>query len=86
MLKVTEADLNTQLFKDVKAIGVEEGRETGRREGKLLLVLRLLERCLGAIAPETKVRVEALEVERLEELAIALLDFEAIADLEQWLE
>ncbi len=62
-------------------MGLPEGRaEKGRS-----LVLRLLNRRVGTIAPELKVKIEALTIVQLEDLGEALLDFETIVDLEAWL-
>lgn len=63
----------------------EEGREEGREEEARSLVLRLLNRRVGAIPDMLLSQIQALSLEQLEELGEALLDFRAIADLEQWL-
>jgi hypothetical protein len=65
--------------------GLEQGLERGRRS-EASLVVRLLERRLGAIAEERVVQVRALSQPLLEELAEALLDFSAASDLDAWLE
>jgi Domain of unknown function (DUF4351) len=58
------------------------GRATGERD----LVLKLLTRKVGNLSPELISRVSALNLDRLEALAEALLDFTSMADLESWLE
>ena len=72
------------------AESVAEGKAEGRAEGKAeearRLVLLWLTRLVGLLGPELQARVEALDVERLEALADALLDFKALADLQTWLE
>ena len=40
---------------------------------------------MGTIAPELKIKIEALTIEQLEDLGEALLDFATIVDLEDWL-
>ena len=63
-------------------VGLQEGRaEEGRS-----FVLRLLNRRVGTIAPELKIKIETLTIEQLEDLGEALLDFATIADLEAWLD
>lgn len=47
--------------------------------------LRELRRRCGELSPEQLAPVRAPPLERLEELAEALLEFEAVADLEPWL-
>jgi hypothetical protein len=61
----------------------EELRHT-REAAKI--TLRLLTRRCGPLNPATTTRIEALPLEQLEELAEALLDFQAPADLAAWLE
>jgi Domain of unknown function (DUF4351) len=53
-------------------------------EGRAL-VLKLLTRKLGNLSPELTTRVSGLSLERLEALGEALLDFQGVEDLEQWL-
>ncbi len=62
-----------------------QGRLEGRQEGECDLALRQLHRRCGALSPEQVARVRALPLERLEELAEALLDFQGPADLDGWL-
>ncbi|MBW4554250.1 MAG: Rpn family recombination-promoting nuclease/putative transposase [Aphanocapsa sp. GSE-SYN-MK-11-07L] len=93
-----KAMLGLDLTKEPRAIqeakqeGREEGREEGRQEERVLalqrersLILRQLIRKIGGLDELMRDRVRALSVEHLEELGEALLEFEAIADLEAWL-
>jgi predicted transposase/invertase (TIGR01784 family) len=50
-----------------------------------VLILRQLNRRVGAIALETSARIRSLPLEQVEALGEALLDFCDRADLEQWL-
>lgn len=79
MLDITLQE--TRVYRDAKA----EGRQEGRQEGRVSLVLLLLKNQLGKISPKLKRRVQALSLEQSEALAIALLNFKTIADLETWL-
>ncbi len=63
----------TRFYKDVKS------------EGERSIVSILLDRKLGKIPAKTKKSIAALDLAKLESLAIALLDFKTIADLEAWL-
>ena len=63
----------------------QEGLEENRRRCATM-VLSLLRRRVGAVPDAVGARVEALPIDRLEQLAGALLDFTASADLERWLE
>ena len=73
---------HTRAFQDI----LEEGREEGRRREACTLALRLLERRCGSLAASTRAWIEALSLLRLEELALALLDFRGAEDLQAWLE
>ena len=83
----------TRFYKEVKAEGKKEGKKEGRKEGKeegkeeerRSLVSLQLDRKLGKLPAKTKKTIAALDLAKLESLAIALLDFETIADLETWL-
>lgn len=63
----------------------QQGREEGREEGEQSLILRQLSRCIGELPDTLRDQVIALPLETLEELGEALLDFEEIEDLQNWL-
>ncbi len=50
-----------------------------------LLILRQLSHRVGEVPEKTKVRIDNLSVNQLEDLSVALLDFSSLADLETWL-
>ena len=62
-----------------------EAKEEGRLEGESALILRLLQRRFGAVNRVLASRIQALEIEQLEALAEALLDFTALNELVLWL-
>ena len=55
-------------------------------EGELKIVLRQLTRRIGEIAAELQEQIRQLSLIQLEDLAEALLDFEAQTDLVAWLQ
>ncbi|MCY7337786.1 MAG: DUF4351 domain-containing protein, partial [Chamaesiphon sp.] len=63
----------------------ERGRQQGRQQGEYRLILRLLKKRVGDIAPEIQTQIENLTLERLEILGEDLLDFTNITDLDLWL-
>jgi len=89
---------HTRAFQDILTEGRQEGRQEGREESRELgyeegrrreasaLASRLLERRCGSIDASTGSLIEALSLPQLEELALALLDFNSTDDLETWLE
>jgi predicted transposase/invertase (TIGR01784 family) len=70
----------TRVYREAKA----EGLELGQQQEKAL-VLKQLNRKLGNLSPQVQTRVLALEIERVESLGEALLDFTSMVDLEAWL-
>ncbi|GEA27540.1 hypothetical protein MiAbW_02106 [Microcystis aeruginosa NIES-4325] len=62
-----------------------EAKEEGRLEGESALILRLLQRRFGAVDEVLAARIQSLEIEQLESLAEALLDFTTLNDLVLWL-
>lgn len=79
MLGLQLAD--TRVYREAK----EEGRLEGRLEGESALILRLLQRRFGAVDEVLAAQIQSLEIEQLESLAEALLDFTALNDLVLWL-
>ncbi len=55
-------------------------------EGELAIVLRQLNRRIGAFSPELRAKIQALSPAQLEDLGEALLDFSSAADLAAWLQ
>ena len=76
---------HTRAFQDILAEGRQEGLEQGRRREASALALRLLQRRCGSLEAATSARIEALSLPQLEELALALLDFQGAEDLQSWL-
>ncbi|MFM6480708.1 MAG: DUF4351 domain-containing protein, partial [Microcystis panniformis] len=64
--------------------GVQQGLEQGRIQ-EANLVIRLLQRRFGEIPQNLEETIRNLPVERLEDLGIALLDFNTLTDLDNWL-
>ena len=64
----------------------QEALEEGEQLAAKSIVLRLLTRKLGDIPKDLRGRIEELSLTQLENLGEALLDFEQIDDLVNWLE
>jgi hypothetical protein len=58
---------------------------TAKKQTADLLVLRLLNRLFGEIAPDLKLKVQDLSLAQVESLGEALLDFSTVDDLVEWL-
>jgi predicted transposase YdaD len=72
-------------YQEILSEGEVKGRQEGRQEEGVALVLRQLNRRLGNVSDEMRVRVQSLSVAQVEMLAEALLDFTGAADLEAWM-
>jgi predicted transposase YdaD len=86
---VLNKDIIQQLLrKDImkESVIYQEIKEEGRQEGEANLVLRQLNRRIGGISAELSANIQSLSLENLENLGEALLDFQSVEDLEQWLE
>ena len=71
--------LNLQDLKQTKVY------QEGRQEEAVNLVLRQLERRFGNIPEMVQETIRELSVEQLEDLGVALLDFNSQSDLLKWL-
>ena len=57
----------------------------GLEQGQRSLILRQLEQRIGLLSQQKRDRISTLDLEHLEAIAIALLDFREINDLDAWL-
>jgi predicted transposase/invertase (TIGR01784 family) len=72
---------------DIKQTRVyQEARQEGRQEGEARLLLRQFSKRFGKLSDRYIQAINHLELDRLEDLGEALLDFENISDLDRWLE
>jgi hypothetical protein len=65
--------------------GLEQGEKRGKKEGRIDLILLQLEQRLGEVEDNVRELIGKLTLRRLDDLAVALLDFTKPADLEKWL-
>ncbi|WP_404789323.1 DUF4351 domain-containing protein [Altericista sp. CCNU0014] len=63
----------------------QEALQEGEERGEIKLVLRLLTRRIGEIAPDLTSQVEDLSIAQVEALGEALLEFTALDNLVEWL-
>lgn len=73
------------IYQEIEATADAKGFQRGIQKEKAL-VLRQLKRRIGLVAPELQSQVEALSLDKLEDLGEALLDFGLEADLQAWLQ
>ncbi|PSB32320.1 DUF4351 domain-containing protein [Stenomitos frigidus] len=66
--------------------GEQRGEERGRQEGERSLILLLLTQKFGSLPDRLAEQISTLRREQLEALAVALLNFSRLTDLERWLE
>ncbi|BAU11168.1 hypothetical protein LEP3755_16610 [Leptolyngbya sp. NIES-3755] len=60
--------------------------EQGIDQGTRSLVLQQLATLLGELPEPIKTQIQELPSDRIQSLSLALLRFQSISDLEQWLE
>ena len=65
--------------------GRQQGMQQGMQQGKAETLIRLLKHRLANLSVEDEGLVAALNLEQLDKLTIALLDFHQVSDLEHWL-
>ncbi|MDD1428914.1 Rpn family recombination-promoting nuclease/putative transposase [Dolichospermum sp. ST_sed9] len=75
----------TRVYQDAKQEGIQEGRQEGRQNEAKRLLLRLLSKRFGKLTDRQTLLISSLDVEELEELGEALLDFVSLVDLDNWL-
>ena len=66
--------------------GIERGIERGIIQGELKLIMRIINKKIGEIAPKLLERIRQLSEPKLGDLSEALLDFSNEENLEAWLE
>ena len=71
------------LLSDIKQTRVYQ---EAMKEGETRLLLRLLSKRFGKISDHSIQTINKLSLEQLEDLGEALLDFNAITDLDNWLQ
>jgi predicted transposase YdaD len=84
-IQLTDTRVYREAKEEGRLKGQLEGRLEGRLEGESALILRLLQRRFGAVDEVLAAQIQALEIEQLESLAEALLDFTTLNDLVLWL-
>ena len=86
MLDLKTADITqTRFYRDVFQLGAKEGKAEGKQEGEAQLIIRQVNRRCGVLSPNQEAQISSLDLNQLESLGEALLDFTTIADLEAWL-
>ncbi len=66
--------------------GIEQGVERGVAQGVHSLTLRLAERRFGTLNDALRQRISALPKDKVEEISLALFDFETQDELTRWLD
>jgi predicted transposase/invertase (TIGR01784 family) len=76
----------TRVYQEAKQEGRQEGREEGRQNGEMILLIRQLSKRFGKLKDIYIENINSLNIEQLEKLGEALLDFVDITDLDEWLQ
>ena len=84
MLEITGLQ-ETRFYQEAKQEGRQEGRQEGILEERQSLILDQLTGLLGELPGTIQDQITALSSDRLKSLGLALLKFNHLADLEEWL-
>ena len=76
---------HSRAAQELLAEGRLEGRQQGEALGEVKATLRLLNHRCGPLTDATTARIQALPLDQLEALGLALLDFSGAEDLAAWL-
>ncbi|MBD2627348.1 Rpn family recombination-promoting nuclease/putative transposase [Trichormus variabilis] len=76
----------TRLYQELREEATEIGKQQGKQEGEVNLILRLLSKKFGEVPNQLKTHIEKLSLEQLEDLTEVLLDFSNLDDLVVWLQ
>jgi hypothetical protein len=82
--KANVMELTTSWKEEGIEIGLQKGREEGRKR-ESQLILRQLRKRFGSLDPEWETRVQGFSLDQLDQLADVLVDFNSRLDLENWL-
>lgn len=74
------------VYQEIIREGLQQGIQQGKQEEALSFTMRLLTRRIGEVAPDLQAQIQNLTTPQLEELGVALLDFNNAADLTAWLQ
>ncbi|MFN7525551.1 MAG: DUF4351 domain-containing protein, partial [Aphanizomenon sp.] len=86
-LILKEADVTqTRFYQEVLEIGEKKGLQQGLQQGEANLTIRQLKRRCGNLTAIQEQKVRSLSISQLESLGEALLDFQNMSDLENWLQ
>jgi predicted transposase YdaD len=75
----------TRVYQDAYREALQVGETRGRQEGELRTILRQLNRKFGTLSPQLVNQISALSIDRLDDLADAVLDLQSLDDLVHWL-
>jgi predicted transposase/invertase (TIGR01784 family) len=76
----------TRVYQEAKQEGKQEGRQEGRKDEAINLLLKIVSKRFGKLSANDVQNINSLNIEQLEKLGEAFLDFTDIHDLEIWLQ
>ena len=84
ILKENDMLEESVVYQDILRKGKRQGKQEGIQQGLLTIVQQQLERRLGNLSPAVQRQFEGLAVAQLEELGLALLEFQTQEDMQTW--
>lgn len=74
------------IYQEILEEGLERGIQQGIQQGEFTIVVKILTRKLGTLPSQITHQIAEFSLDKLNELTDALLEFQDLADLYQWLE
>ena len=75
----------SSIYQDIIQQGLQQGMQQGMRQGKAEMLIHILKHRFENLSAEDESQITALNLEQLDKLSIALLDFHQVSDMEIWL-
>lgn len=75
----------SSIYQDIIQQGLQQGMQQGMQQGKAEMLIHILKHRFEKLSAEDESQITALNLEQLDKLSIALLDFHQVSDMEIWL-
>lgn len=74
-----------EILAEGELLGEQRGKQQGEHDGRLVIIERQLDRQIGVVSKRLRAQLQELSLPELDDLSVALLDFQSVEDLTRWL-